>query len=136
MRDLYVYSALANNQFYNFYDYKVPEGTPPKSIREKGVLVLGGANVNNKHLVTPKGVATRITPEEYEVLKQNYVFNLHVKNGHVLVDQSPVAQNADDVAVNLEKDASAQKTPEDFKELANNSNAAEPEGTGNKFKRR
>ena len=79
----------------------------------KSVFIKGGAGIASKHLITPLGVHTEITPEEAEILKRNHVFQTHLKNGSVVIQES----NADPEKVVGDMgadDPSAPLTPADF----------------------
>ena len=79
----------------------------------KSVLIRGGAGVASKNLITPLGIHTEVTAEEAEILKRNRVFQLHLKNGSVVMQES----NADPEKVVADMgpdDPSAPLTPADF----------------------
>lgn len=108
----YVYSTLSTDVCYN--DFKPSNGREPNFVERK-VLIRGGANVATKHLVTPKGVMTKVSDEELAFLEKDEVFQLHVKNGHITV--SGREANPDKVAGGMtDKDASAPLTPADYKD--------------------
>ncbi|WMD23307.1 hypothetical protein RAS12_13330 [Achromobacter seleniivolatilans] len=95
---IYIYSTLSNDQ-----RYQLKNG--------QSVLIAGKANVANKQLVTPKGMATAISEDEFNLLQENIVFKAHFKNGFVAAshDKSDAEAFA---ARNLEgADKSAQDTP-------------------------
>lgn len=98
MSRIYIYSTLSNDQRYQLKD-------------GRSVLIAGKANVANKQLVTPKGKATAITEDEFNLLQENIVFRAHSKNG--FVSASHDKQEAEAFAArNLEPaDKSAQDTP-------------------------
>ncbi len=98
MSRIYIYCTLSNDQRYQLKD-------------GRSVLVAGKANVANKQLVTPKGMATSITEDEFNLLQENIVFNAHAKNG--FVSASHDKQDAETFAErHLEAaDKSAQDTP-------------------------
>lgn len=97
MSKVYVYSTLSSDQDY---------GTKAGVVRIKG-----GANVSNKHLLTPRGVVTEITEEQLDALQQHAVFQAHAKNGFLTVSLSE--RKVDQMVRDMEKaDKSAQETPE------------------------
>ncbi len=98
MSRIYIYSTLSNDQ-----RYQLKNGT--------SVLVTGKANVANKQLVTPKGMVTVVSEDEFNLLQENIVFKAHSKNG--FVSASHDKQDAETFAErNLEAaDKSAQDTP-------------------------
>jgi hypothetical protein len=90
----YVYSKLACHQKYVTYF----EGKPTDAINrvEKSVTVRGQAGMcksTDPDVITPAGVRTQITDEEYGLLKNNWLFNLHRTNGHVTVEEVKVNPN-------------------------------------------
>lgn len=105
---LFVYSTLTNDQKYTMWETS-PNGLPTPKAQ---VLIKGGANLANKQLITPRGVRTMITEQELEVLKQIHDFQVHMKNGFVVVSKEeldPVKVVADGMK---QKDDSAPVTPE------------------------
>ncbi|CAB3812253.1 hypothetical protein [Achromobacter denitrificans] len=102
MSRIYIYSTLSNDQ-----RYQLKNG--------KSVLVTGKANVANKQLVTPKGMVTAVSEDEFNLLQENIVFKAHLKNG--FVSGSHAKQDAEVFAAgNLEPaDKAAQDTPETAK---------------------
>lgn len=74
----YVYSTLANDQRY------VERGKNRTVVAS--VFIAGKANVPNKHMLTARGVSTKVSDEELTILRKNPVFKLHEKNGFVTVD--------------------------------------------------
>lgn len=93
---IYLYSTLATDQKY--------------STEMGDILVAGKANVSSKHLLTPRGVVTKITEEQFEFLKENKVFEAHCRNQFITGTLSKL--DPEDVAEDLnDKDKSAQDTP-------------------------
>ena len=109
-KDIYVFSTLSNDQSYVSH-----EATPAGLQVEKGaILVKGGANVANKNIITPRGVATKVTAEQLEQLRANYVFQQHEKNGFITI--SDKKEDADVVAADMKgRDESAPLVDQDFK---------------------
>lgn len=70
MSRIFIYSTLSNDQRYRLKDGRT-------------VLVAGKANVANKQLVTPKGVVTSISEDEFNQLQENIVFQAHARNGFI-----------------------------------------------------
>ena len=95
MADLYVYSTLSNDQLY--VNYKTDASGVPKP--ESQVFIAGGANLMNKHFVTPRGVATKVTAEQLAELRGNDMFKLHMANGFITVSESK--QDAEVVAADM-----------------------------------
>lgn len=108
----HIYSTLTSANQYVTWAPTSPDQLP-KAL--KRITIAGGANVANKHLVTPRGVVTTVTDEDYAHLVANPHFQEHLKNKFIYCDQ--IKANANKVAdQNLEpKDDSAPKTPNDFK---------------------
>lgn len=79
MTEIYVYSTLSNDQRYVSYRADV-NGVPQA---ESSIFIAGGANLMNKHFITPLGVATKVTAEQLAELKRNELFKLHEANGFI-----------------------------------------------------
>lgn len=100
MADVYIYSTLSAS-----VSYEIDGG--------KQILIAGGANIPDKHFLTPQGVVTRVTAEDLAGLKKNRVFELHNKNGFIRWEDKKVdveqvvtgMQGADDSAPDTEADA-------------------------------
>ena len=108
-KNLHVFSKMASS--VNYIDW-IPGGADLPS-RGKSVLIKGGHGVAGKNLITPLGIHTEITAEEAELLKRNKVFQLHLKNGSVVIQES----KADPEKVISDMgadDKSAPLTPSDF----------------------
>jgi len=83
----YIYSTLTASQKYPLWDTEKPNDMP----RMKGyVLIRGGANLANKHFITPKGVVTKVTDDEFTILEQSPAFNRHVKRGFLKVEKKNI----------------------------------------------
>ncbi len=106
----YVYSTLTNGNEYAEYE---PGGADIPVLKKK-VEIKGGANVaNKKSLITPLGVATRVSDEDLEFLKNHPEFQRHMKAGYISIGKT----NADPekFASNMKgPDESAPLTPADF----------------------
>ena len=108
----YVFSTLTANQKYPTWT-KVHGRDLPNM--ESYVLIRGGANLPPKTLVTPKGVMTKITDEQYGRLRESPGFKQHLENGFLSVEDAP--HDVDDVVSGLkEKDTSAPMVPKDFED--------------------
>lgn len=109
----FIYSTLSNDNAYTLYKPPVGEGGLP--IPTGSVLVKGGAGVANDRVITPRGIVTEVTDEEFDLLKQCVVFQRHVKNGYIKVDASKT--DPEDVAADMTgRDVSAPLVPQDFSE--------------------
>jgi len=106
---VHIYSTLSADTAYAIYVNNDVKSLP---VIERSILIRGGANVSNKHFVTPKGVVTQISPEDYQLLQADYHFCEHLKHGFISVEKSNVA--IEKVVKNMTpKDEAAPKTPED-----------------------
>lgn len=78
----------------------------------KTISVKGGANCMDKKLfATPNSVVTKVSDEDYEILKKHPEFVRHLENGFVKVTKILKEENNK----GLEKeDKSAQMTPEKY----------------------
>ena len=82
---MYIYSTLSQNINFGF------------------VVVNGGAGVTNRvSLDTANGVATSITQERFNLLKENDAFKIFVKDGYM--SHSTFKNNADNIAKDLAKE--------------------------------
>ena len=125
----YVYSTLANDVRYAKYRDQNPGQSGPAVI-EHEVLINGKVGVANKNLITPRGAITSVNDEDYEILKDNYSFKEHIKEGHILVEKKQ--EDVEKVITRMKKrDNSAPITPEDFHE----SHESDPIPKGVKRKR-
>ena len=79
MAKKYVYSTLTADNIYAGY----VKGGADIPIVERSVHIKGGANVADKRLITPRGVATEVSADDLEFLLENSVFQMHVENGYV-----------------------------------------------------
>jgi hypothetical protein len=105
----YVYSTLASDNIYDAY--RVGGGDMPVAI--EGVLIKGGAGVMGNNLITPRGVMTMVTGEQFARLQNDPVFKLHRDNGFLTVEEHSAPAEA--VAANLNPaDPSRQLEPGDL----------------------
>lgn len=108
----YIFSTMTASQKYPIWA-KTPGRDLPTM--QSYVLIRGGANLPSKTFVTPRGVCTPVTDEEYEQLQQSPGFLFHLKGGFLSVEDKP--HDIDEVVSNLkEKDTSAPMTPKDFED--------------------
>jgi hypothetical protein len=91
---------------------KWPDGTLMK------VTIQGGHGVSDKHMFTPKGVVTKVSDRDLELLLENKSFQRHMDRGFITYDKKNVSaeKKAKDMA---EKDGSSPLTPKDFVESEN-----------------
>ena len=105
---VYVISTLSSGVDYCFYK----TAANGSQIIDRTISLNGGANVvNYRTLLTPKGIVSSITDEEYELLKEHPVFKIHLQNGFVkVVKKSPA--DVDKAVVDLApEDKSSPLTP-------------------------
>lgn len=106
----YIYSTLTLSAEYVDWQMR-DEGQLP--LKGRSVTIQGGANVPSKSLVTPLGVVTKVSDEDYEFLKENRVFKLQIVNGNIKVhDREHKVEKV--VRDMTSKDGSSPLTPDDF----------------------
>ena len=107
----YIFSTLTSDQRYRDYHKSDSKDILPTVKSE--VFIKGGHGVAGKHLITPQGVMTKITDDEYAILLNNSDFKMHVKNGFIKAEQRAhdVKKVIGDMAV---KDKSSPLTPDDY----------------------
>jgi len=110
----YIYSTLTTGMTYTSYK----QGGADLPVVEHRVHVAGGANVADKHLLTPRGVVTEVSDEDLEHLERNQLFQRHKANGFILVDTIKVDPEIKVAADMEQKDDSAPLTPEDYPDSA------------------
>lgn len=105
----FVYSTASCSTVYNVFH----EDNAKDIARVKHkILIKGGANVANKHIVTPKGVVTEVSEDDLNILKKDFHFLAAMKAGFLTFEETKVSANK--VAKDMEaKDGSAPKTPDD-----------------------
>lgn len=78
-----IYSTLASDMNYTNH----AKGGADMPVELEPVFIKGGAGVANDRLITPMGVATMVTAEQLDQLRANTVFQMHEKNGYVIVSE-------------------------------------------------
>lgn len=112
-KQVYIYSTLTASTAYP--SYINPENGIPRAAPGKTVVIKGGANVADKHVVTPRGVVTILTEEQYNSIKDHRVFKKHVEGGFIKVENRKA--DPETVAADMTgRDQSAPLVPEDFNE--------------------
>lgn len=105
----YIYSTLSTDMKYT--EYQDPIKGQKVSIVKHSVLVHGRAGVADKHLITPRGVMTKVSDEDFAMLSNNALFKLHTENGYIKFEKK--AAEVDKVVVDMKaRDVSAPITPE------------------------
>lgn len=114
----YVFSTLSTGTTYVEYHPRAENDLPRA---KKKFPIRGGANVITKGLITPLGVMTPVTDEDYEILKTIPLFQMHMKKGFIRVedaayhpervaaDMSGRAEDAQMVEADLDPDSKAPK---------------------------
>ena len=110
----HVFCTLAADMVYAAWK-KGPDGRAVEQVHEQSVHINGGAGIASKHLVTPRGVHTAISDEQYALLQSNPTFQLHEANGFIKVEDSEA--DVDKVVADMTaRDESAPLVPQDFPE--------------------
>jgi hypothetical protein len=126
----YIYSTLATDMRYT--EYQEPIKGQKVSIVKHAVLVHGRAGVADKHLVTPRGVVTKVSDEDYAMLAKNDLFKLHQDNGYIKSEKKQ--SEVDKVIVDMkERDVSAPITPEFYDKAPED--AAKPDAKSKRRRR-
>jgi hypothetical protein len=115
-----VFSTLATDQRY----VQWAKGGGDMNIQEHSILIKGGTGVANDRFITPLGVATEIDADLLPILEQNPVFQVHSKNGYIVVQRQSADPEKVAADMNL-SDPSAPKTPADFPADGNEATVAE-----------
>lgn len=124
----YIYSTLSNDQNYAVF-MPAEKGRDARHPKQDGksIYVCGQANVmHQKNFITPKGVLTIVEDAEYKALEKCNMFQRHVENGYITVEDKEFAPT--DVAKKMEaKDKSAPITEGAAKAGSNKPSASEAE---------
>lgn len=109
-KTVFVFSTLANDQQYVHYT-----AGPDLPLEISRTFIKGGTGVANDRLITPIGVMTEVSVEDYELLQKNPEFNAHTERGFITVREGKA--DPEQVASDMEtQDNSAPLTPSDFKD--------------------
>lgn len=107
---VHVYSTLANPQ--KFVTYAKGGGDLPVVDRE--VIVAGGAGIATKNLITPHGVHTSISDEDYAAIQELAHFKTLVEKGHLRVEAKK-AYDIDQIVSEMNpRDPGGPLTPADY----------------------
>lgn len=116
-KSYYIYSTLAADNVFAAHEH----GGGDMPVPVPGILICGGTGVmagGQGALITPRGVATRVTESELERLVGDPTFKLIEANGFLEI--SDVEAPAEAVAANMRQDdAGRQLEPGDFEGLTN-----------------
>ena len=107
---VHVYSTLANPQI--FVTYKPGGADMPVVDRE--VHVAGGAGIASKNLITPLGVHTAISVDDYEAIKDLSHFTNFVESGHIRVEKKKASELERIVSDMNPRDPGGPITPADY----------------------
>ena len=99
------------------YVYSTVTASIAYQVGDKTIVIKGGANVTDKHMWTPRGVATEVTREELDALRKIPSFASREKNGYFSTSQ--FEKNANKVAGDMAgADKSAQADVEKLEETS------------------
>jgi hypothetical protein len=114
----YVFSTLANDQKYQNWVKGDGVNIPGEFVNIKGgagMAVDGGA----ARIATPLGIGTEVSDEQLAILQANVVFQLHQKNGFIIVRSKHA--DAEKVAADMNrKDPGAPIVPGDYANAGEN----------------
>lgn len=119
----YIYSTLATDVKYT--EYQEPVSGQKVAVIKHSILVAGKVGVATKNLVTPRGMMTKVSDEDFAMLKKNEVFKMHEANGYITYEKKQA--EVDKVVVNMKaRDVSAPITPEFYEKTSDD--VAKPKG--------
>lgn len=99
------------------YVYSTVTASIAYTVGDKIIVIEGGANVTDKHMWTPRGVATEVTKDELEELRKIPSFASREKEGYFSTSQ--FEKNANRVAGDMAgADKSAQADVEKLEETS------------------
>lgn len=108
-RKAHVFSTLANDNAYSTW---LPGGAD-LPIKDRTILIKGGAGVANDRIITPLGVCTEIDEADLAVLERNPDFCAHKERGYIVVRKT--AADPEKVATDMNPDdPSRPVTPADY----------------------
>ena len=118
-KSYYIYSTLSNDQAYTTWEpiSELKKMEASARVAQKIVRIAGKANIATKALVTPRGVVTQVTDEEYEHLKMNDVFQLHTRNGHIMVEEKKFEPEVVVAKGMKQADSSSPITPNNYQSV-------------------
>lgn len=109
----YIYSTLTCDNAYTLYS----EGANGLKVPQGSITIKGGTGIANDRLITPLGVTTSVSEEELSALQQNTVFQQHIANGFIVVQEEGKAQDAEKVAANMSVNSKDKPvTPSDYQD--------------------
>lgn len=111
---IFIYSTLTSSTKYTNWS----KGPGDLAKRTGSVLIQGGTNVANKHLVTPRGVVTEVSEDQLKILQGDKSFQRHVARGFIKVERIKAETIEKGVSDMVQRDPSAPLVPDDFDEEA------------------
>lgn len=106
-----IHSMLSNDRSFPKYEPRKEGATGvSKRVYKTSILIKGGANVSNKHMVTKTSVETDVSDADLKALQESASFQRMVKRGF-LSYKKPASEA-------VKKDASAPKTEAELKAKA------------------
>ena len=128
----HVVSALSSTVDYTLFE---PGRDGGPHVEKKRVRIRGGHGVANKHhvlaagVLTPDGVATKVSEEDLAFLLTNPQFQHHLEHGHVKILKSNSQPNTASVSRDMAKnDSSRPLVDADFEEGGRAAMPKLPEG--------
>lgn len=126
---VYIYSTIANDVIYAIYDKEIAR--KDIDVIKTQIFIKGGTGVmqsKDGSLWTPRGVATKITEEQFDLLKDDYHFKEHMRLGYITVAKRE--ESVEKMYKTMTPlDNSAQITPDWYVKNANKVAANPMEGT-------
>lgn len=108
---VHIFSTLANPQKFVTYEPPKQDGMFATPVKE--VLIRGGAGIASKNLITPQGVHTAITQEEYDAICDLEHFKQFVERGFIRVERR--AHDIDKMVGDMNpRDPGGPLTPADY----------------------
>ena len=108
---VYIFSTLACDQKYQNYEINSGIAIPTQSIS-----VAGGTGIMDERFVTPLGVMTAVSEDDYAALQINPDFQLHVKNGFIVVQKQEA--DPEKVAADMNMEDPARPITQDDSRMA------------------
>lgn len=79
----YIYTTLTNDHAYTNWTKPTDPKMRPQIAEQ--VLIKGGVNLPNEHLITPLGMRTAVTDKQMEALNRNKKFLQHKERGFIVI---------------------------------------------------
>jgi hypothetical protein len=111
----YVYSTATCTTSYVLYKEDKDKNSGFAEAVKK-VTINGGHGVATKHLVTPKGIVTKVSEDDLAFLLADINFQRHMKAGFMMYEKSKKVDTEKKVENMAKGDNSAPLVPKDFTE--------------------